>query len=288
MKILKLGDKGALVKLWQEFLIQQGHLQTTTFGNFLGKTEAATKQFQQKHSIAQSGVANQVTVAMAVSLGFQAPEEINPTFGVLTDITPSEQKTLTDTDIITAATSLGISPASMKAVATVEAGGRGFLSDGRAKILFEGHIFWKQLIAYGINPKPLAPLHKTVLYEKWTKKYYKGGVAEYERLDEAAGIHSDAAHNSASWGMFQIMGFHWKTLGYSSVSAFVRSQQKSEAEHLKAFCEFIKTHNLTLALQNKDWAKFALRYNGAGYALNQYDVKLEAAYLKAVNDGFAA
>ena len=287
MKVLKLGDKGNLVKLWQEFLIQQGHLQTTTFGNFLGKTEAATKQFQQKHSIQHTGVANQITIAMAISLGFQAPEELNPTFGVLTDIIPAEKKILTADDIITAATSLGISPASMKAVATVEAGGRGFLSDGRAKILFEGHIFWKQLIAVGINPKPLASSHRTILYEKWTKSFYKGGSAEYDRLNEAAAIHSDAAHSSTSWGMFQIMGFHWRILGYSSIKDFVRAQQKSEVEHLDAFCKFIKSHKLTLALQNKDWAKFALRYNGAGFALNHYDDKLKLAYSKAVSDGFA-
>jgi len=29
---------------------------------------------------------------------------------------------------------------------------------------------------------------------------------------------------------------------------------------------------------NKNWAKFAAAYNGAGYKKNQYDVKLQKAY----------
>jgi hypothetical protein len=31
-------------------------------------------------------------------------------------------------------------------------------------------------------------------------------------------------------------------------------------------------------LKAKDWAKFAKLYNGPNYAINKYDIKLEAAY----------
>jgi peptidoglycan-binding domain 1 protein len=34
------------------------------------------------------------------------------------------------------------------------------------------------------------------------------------------------------------------------------------------------------ALQAKDWAEFAKRYNGPAYEQNQYDKKLAAAYQK--------
>jgi len=37
------------------------------------------------------------------------------------------------------------------------------------------------------------------------------------------------------------------------------------------------------ALRKKDWATFARRYNGPGYAKNSYDTKLKSAY-----DRFAA
>lgn len=35
------------------------------------------------------------------------------------------------------------------------------------------------------------------------------------------------------------------------------------------------------ALKSKDWAEFAYRYNGEGYAANQYDIKLAEAYANA-------
>ncbi|WP_426770837.1 N-acetylmuramidase domain-containing protein, partial [Pseudomonas aeruginosa] len=50
---------------------------------------------------------------------------------------------------------------------------------------------------------------------------YLGGQAEHERLDKAVKMDRDCALQSASWGLFQIMGFHWEALGYASVQAFV-------------------------------------------------------------------
>jgi len=42
----------------------------------------------------------------------------------------------------------GVEPAVILAIQQVESGGNGFFSDGRPKILFEGHIFWKELACY--------------------------------------------------------------------------------------------------------------------------------------------
>ena len=44
---------------------------------------------------------------------------------------------------------------------------------------------------------------------KWTKSHYKGDMGEYERLKKALAIHEKAAACSASWGLFQIMGFNY-------------------------------------------------------------------------------
>ena len=54
--------------------------------------------------------------------------------------------------------------------------------------------------------------------------------------------------------------------------------ENNEGEQLKAFVKFIQSKNLDEALKNKDWAKFARGYNGAGYEANQYDLKLEEKY----------
>src|ERR671917_272606 len=57
-------------------------------------------------------------------------------------------------------------------VYTVESNGSGFLKDGRPRILFEGHIFWKQLTDKGIPPGPYVKGNEDILYPKWTKQYY--------------------------------------------------------------------------------------------------------------------
>jgi len=53
----------------------------------------------------------------------------------------------------------------------------------------------------------------------------------------------------------------------------------NEANHVKAFCNFIKNHPPMLeALKNKDWHEFARRYNGPGYRKNRYAENLATYY----------
>lgn len=176
----------------------------------------------------------------------------------------------------------GLEVATVRAVCEVEAAGSGFLEDGRPKILFEGHVFWKQLKKYGVDPAPYAAQDRygSVLYARWTRKHYKGGAGEYDRLALARKIHEDAALCSASWGLFQIMGYHYDRLGYESVREFVRLHEESARGHLEAFGRFLEAYNLDGLLRRNEWARFAERYNGPGYRENRYDVKLADAYRK--------
>ncbi len=175
------------------------------------------------------------------------------------------------------------------AVVAVESGKSGFLDDGRPKILFEGHVFWRLLLQkqkegkIDFGPEKYANDHPDILYSKWTKQYYKGGVAEYDRLGKALLIDHDSALMAASWGKFQIMGENYNLAGYKTVDEFVDAHKISESNHLDAFFSFCtnKTFNkkpLTEYLRVKDWQSFAKAYNGPGYATNQYDVKLEKSY----------
>ena len=113
------------------------------------------------------------------------------------------------------------------------------------------------------------------------KKYYKGGLAEYNRLERARRINKYAADESASWGMFQIMGNNYKACGCKSVTEFVDKMCASEEDQLELTTNFI-LNNTTLknALISKNWKRFAYYYNGPGYASNSYDKKLEQAYNK--------
>lgn len=197
-------------------------------------------------------------------------------------IEKSNSGRLIDEDFTQVAELLGCEPAALKAVQQVETGGRGgFFSPGRPAILFEGHIFWTQLKKRGSNPEDYVKGNENILYPKWEKGHYKGGIGEYDRLEQSRKINREAADASASWGMFQIMGFNYAACGEESIESFVRSMCESEFKQLLLTANFIKKNSQMLqALQARDWAVFAKCYNGPAYAQNRYDVKLEAAYQK--------
>jgi len=192
--------------------------------------------------------------------------------------TKSDSKILTFSQINNFAEALEIEPAAMRAVIEVESSGGGFLPDGRPKVLFEGHIFWSLIEAKGLKPRKLCKGNEDILYPRWTKKHYKGGTAEHDRLERAKSIHKEAALSSASWGMFQVMGFNYYVTDYRNVTDFAAAQYLSELEHLKAFIGFVKTKDLLAHLRRRDWAKFARGYNGKSYKKNRYDERLETAY----------
>lgn len=189
-----------------------------------------------------------------------------------------QEKYLTPNDYVVAAKELDCQVSAVKAVTEVEAAGDGFLADGRCDILFERHKFYKYA---GQVLSPAALAKATLDYSNICNPIpggYKGNEGEYPRLELANSINPWAGLMSASWGMFQIMGFNWKSMGYDSVEAFVNASTKSEREQLYAFVRFVKADpRLLKAIRAKDWPAFASAYNGANYAINKYDVKLLAA-----------
>lgn len=188
-------------------------------------------------------------------------------------------KSLRPDDIARAAAALGVPEAAVWAVTQVESNGAGFLPDGRPKILFERHVMYRQLKA---EAGPGDAVHYSLLYPSIVNKQpggYAGGAAEWERLDRAIQIHRPSALESASWGMFQIMGFHWKTVGLKSAQQLVNLAYQSEGAQLDLFVLFVQANpGMLKALRAQDWAAFARAYNGPGYAANKYDTKLAKAF----------
>lgn len=186
---------------------------------------------------------------------------------------------LADEDFESLALLLDCEAAALKAVQKVETGGRGgFFAEGKPAILFEGHIFWSQLKKRGIDPQRFAAGNENILYPTWSRRHYMGGIGEYERLEKARRINREAADASASWGMFQIMGFNYAACDEESVESFVTAMCESERKQLILSGRFIRKAGMLPALQAKNWAEFARRYNGPAYAQNMYDAKLAAAY----------
>jgi hypothetical protein len=188
---------------------------------------------------------------------------------------------LTDADFRTAATTLGCDLAAMKAVAQVESGGSGFGADGRPIIRYELHRF---------QSKTNAELHKTHPHVSQPTlatggAYHNGQQSrEYTMLYNAMLLERkgkrtiEEAIESVSWGKFQIMGENWSMLQASSALAFARDMWRSEVHQLSAFVGFVQGKGLVTALRTHNWAQFARGYNGANFAVNEYDVKLARAF----------
>lgn len=186
---------------------------------------------------------------------------------------------VTEEDFNTFADLLGCEVAALKAVLKVETGGRsGFLASGRPQILFEAHLFYKNLKKTNANPDFLMTKYPNLISKTWNKALYKGGEKEWDRLEEARKINTDAANMSASFGLGQILGSNYMLCNCKSVQEFVDKNCESEYQQLLLFIEFLRKTNLVQYLKTKDWAKFANGYNGPGYKQNAYDTKLQQAY----------
>ena len=186
---------------------------------------------------------------------------------------------LTEQDYERAAERLRCDVAAVKAVAEVESSGAGFLADGRPKILFERHVFRRQLLDRGHDTRADEREHPDIVNAK--PGGYVGGAGEWRRLDDAAQINREAALASASWGKFQIMGSNWRAAGADTLQDFVNRMYRSEGAQLDAFVEFVIASGLDDALRAHDWPRFARGYNGPAYEKNKYDTKLASAYAKA-------
>lgn len=275
MKTIQYNVKCPEVRVLCELLNNLGY-QLTVSDSFTVAVDEAVREFQLKNNLVTDGIVGIKTWSKLY--------ELQP------NLTNYNSKFLSEQDLIDFSNLYNVDLAAIKAVNQVESSGKGFLLSGKPKILFEGHIFWKELEARGINPNNLVSGNEDILYPKWTKNFYQGGEGEYTRLQKAISIipmsHGpEAAYASASWGCFQIMGFHATKLGYTSITEFVEKMHISEREHLIALGRFLEVHsaNLITLLQQKNWDRFAYYYNGAGYKSNKYDEKLASAYRKYLN-----
>ena len=171
-----------------------------------------------------------------------------------------------------AAEDLNVETAAIKAVSTVESRHSGFLDSGEPKILFEAHWFSR------FTDNRFDNSHPSISSPTWDRSLYEGGQEEHERLQKAVELDREAALKSASWGKFQIMGFHWSTCGYENLQDFINAMYESEEAHLEAFVGFIKNENLAEPLRDNRWSDFARRYNGPSFRQNNYAKRMREKY----------
>ena len=287
--LLRKGDSSSAVAAVQKAL---GIKDDGIFGP---GTETAVKNFQKSKGLTADGLVGAATFA---ALGL-APE-------------PARKK-LVEQDYIDAAKLLSKpnKPClvnAIKAVAKVETSGDAFGANGLPVILWERHKFDTYLVEVG---KPGVPRSEMIAlrdklrreqpelclnkgkvmrstYNKNPERYvptdlYSGGSAEWAFMERGRKYSDTAALMSASFGMFQIMGFNYQRAGFQTVQAFVEAMKIGEREHLLAFVNFIKTDSrLWDALLALDWEEFARLYNGAGYKQFSYHTRMGDAF-KSLN-----
>lgn len=184
-------------------------------------------------------------------------------------------KRLDDIDLPLIGREIGVGEDEIHAVLDAETAGAGFDRQGRPKMLFEPHVFWREL---GPGPKRDRAVKEGLAYPRWKPGAYPKD--SYPRLLKAMAIDEEAALRSASWGLGQIMGFNAQSAGYPFAKAMVVDFLDDEDRHLTAMVRFIKARGLDDELRRHDWKGFAAGYNGPGFAKNGYDRKLAQAFAR--------
>jgi len=170
---------------------------------------------------------------------------------------------ITENEYKNLALEFGIAVSKVKAIDFVESNGQGFDPVTRKiKIQFEPHWF-----------------------KKFTNRIVNNKIdiqsKEWEAFNQAYKINPRAAMESTSLGRMQVMGFHWKRLGFKSVDQMWDFAKDSETNQLWLGLKFIETDNrLFDAVKKWDTKKVAYYYNGANYWIKGYDKKLTAAEIK--------
>lgn len=185
-------------------------------------------------------------------------------------------KRLDDIDLPTIGATIGVGEDEVHAFMEVEAAGSGFDSQGRPKMLFEPHIFFRELATM---PESQAVAVKGGLaYAKWGHAPYPKD--SYPRLTSAMAINETKALRSASWGLGQILGRNFDQVKYTSVQAMVQAFVDDEENHLKAIVDFLISNGIDDDLRAHRWDVVARVYNGPSYAVHGYHTKLAAAFKK--------
>jgi len=186
-------------------------------------------------------------------------------------------KKITDVQIVDIANTNAIDPNYLKALSEVEGSGIGF-SDYTGRMLVQFEPEWmKKFLGKGAG--------KTGL---WINNGVGDQTVEWKAFENACLSGKEAAMKSTSIGMMQVMGFHYKRLGFDSVEEMWNYADESEAHQLNLGILFIKTNPvLYKAVKEKDSATVAYYYNGAGYIafakkhkVLPYDKRIDNAYKK--------
>jgi len=175
---------------------------------------------------------------------------------------------ISESEYLSLSKEFGLPVKRIKAVDSVESGGKGFDS-ATGKILIQFEPVWFK------RKSPYTPSGK------WSVNKVDVQKREWEAFNDAFSKDQKGAMESTSIGRMQVMGFHWKLLGFKSVGEMWDCAKVSEANQLRLGLLFIRSNKkMFTALLNGDYRTFAYYYNGAQYEKFDYHNRLAKAELK--------
>ncbi|MER8786897.1 N-acetylmuramidase domain-containing protein [Mesorhizobium sp. M0983] len=173
---------------------------------------------------------------------------------------------------------LKCSPAALQAVAEVESNGQVFaMVKGKQEplIRFEAHYFDARLNATNRTIARAQGLASPVAGK------VKNPASQADRwmlLARAARIDRQAALESFSIGLGQVMTAHWQKLGFASVDDMIKLARSGAGGQIDIMARFIDKFGLADELRRLDFVAFARGYNGPAYKKQGYHLKMAAAY----------
>lgn len=195
-------------------------------------------------------------------------------------------KRLDDIDLPRIGARIGVGEDELHAFMDVEAPGSGFDPQGRPKILFEPHVFYRNLS----GDQRATAVAQGLAYKSWGTKPYGKESEQYPKLERAMKINETAALKATSCGRGQILGENFAAAGYDSPQAMFLDFMEDEENHIEAMVNFmihvgIDDDLRALAALKRpttaaDCVPIVRVYNGSGYAKNGYDTKFARAHNK--------
>jgi hypothetical protein len=149
-------------------------------------------------------------------------------------------------------------------------------SDGETRdeplIRWEGHYFDKRL---GSNARAVARKRGLAHPQAGGIKNPNSQQARWDKLLwPAMAINDEAAIESVSWGVGQVMGAHWQRLGFASPQELMNRTREGAHGQIDVMLRYCAKFGLIDELQRGDFAGFARGYNGPNYKKYSYDTKM--------------
>lgn len=185
-----------------------------------------------------------------------------------------KRRPLDAVDIPRLAHRINVSEDHFRAFFEVEAGGRAYDREGRPVMLFEPHVFYRNLSGKKRDEAVAAGL----AYPKWRPGAYPKD--SYPRLQEALKIDAVAALKSCSIGLSQVLVENHSAVGYETPWFMWQAFMDDEEEHVEAMLRFILANGIDDDLREERWETVARVYNGPRYKENGYHTKMARAFAK--------